>query len=63
VKRICLTGQVKSLESQKLEQAVVERKSPPKLHPRSRLKLEEMLDKLGPMKELDWGEPVGKESW
>lgn len=30
---------------------------------RSRLKLEDMLAKLGPMKEIDWGEPTGAEVW
>jgi antitoxin MazE len=30
---------------------------------RSRLKLEDMLANLGPMKEVDWGESVGAEAW
>lgn len=30
---------------------------------RSRLKLEDMLANLGPMKEVDWGESVGGEVW
>jgi antitoxin MazE len=30
---------------------------------RSRLKLEDMLANLGPMKEVDWGENIGGEVW
>jgi antitoxin MazE len=30
---------------------------------RSRLKLEDMLSNLGPMKEVGWGESVGAEVW
>lgn len=30
---------------------------------RSRLKLEDLLENLGPLEELDWGEPGGEEAW
>jgi len=30
---------------------------------RSKIKLEDMLDNLGPLEELDWGEAVGDELW
>ena len=30
---------------------------------RSRIRLEDMLENLGSLEELDWGESVGKELW
>jgi antitoxin MazE len=30
---------------------------------RSKLRLEDMLDNLGPMQEIDWGKPQGDEVW
>jgi antitoxin MazE len=30
---------------------------------RSKRRIEDMLKNLGPMKELDWGKPVGDEVW
>ncbi len=30
---------------------------------RSKLKLEDMLENLGPLEELDWGKPMGDEVW
>jgi antitoxin MazE len=30
---------------------------------RSRLKLEDMLENLGPLKEVEWGQPLGEEVW
>lgn len=30
---------------------------------RSRLNIEDLLENLGPMEEVDWGEPQGQEVW
>ena len=30
---------------------------------RSKVTLEELLENLGPMEEVDWGEPQGQEIW
>ncbi len=51
-------------EGQKLELELVEEGVLLKIkRRRSSLKLEDMLDQLGPMEELDWGKPVGREVW
>jgi antitoxin component of MazEF toxin-antitoxin module len=59
-----LTGQLESVEGQKLERAVVKKDVLSKTKRRcSSLKLEDILDNLGSMEEIDWGKPVGQEVW